>query len=98
MTVDKMKDEPELYAWIRDSQFDVVPVREVDRLRKVWMLITVEDAPDLIVGPSASPHLFSSFYSLFLNSMLDQLQGGAPIGIDLDQYSVTVPAAPVCEI
>ena len=94
----EMKDEPELYAWVRDSQFDLVPVREVDRLRKVWMLITVEDAPDLIVGPSPPSLLLSSFYSLCLNSMLDQLQGATPIGIDLDQYSVAVPAAPVCEI
>jgi hypothetical protein len=74
----EMKDEPELYAWVRDSQFDAVPVREVDRLRKVWMLITVEDAPDLIVGPSPPSLFLSSFYSLCLNSTFDQLQGGAP--------------------
>ena len=58
----EMKDEPELYAWVRDSQFDAVPVREVDRLRKVWMLITVEDAPDLIVGRPRP--LFSSRFSI----------------------------------
>jgi hypothetical protein len=62
------------------------------------MLITVEHAPDLVVGPAAASFRVASFASLGLNSSLYELQGAAPKGIDLDQYSVTVLTAPVCEV
>jgi hypothetical protein len=94
----EMEDEPELNARIRNSQINVVPVSEVDGPSEVRVLITVEDAPDLVMGAPAPSPRFASLSSLCLDCSLDELQRSAPIGIDLDQYSVAVLAAPICEV
>jgi hypothetical protein len=62
------------------------------------MLVTVEDTPNLVVGPPAASLRFTSFASLRFNSSLDELQGSASIRIELDPYSVAALAAPVCEV
>jgi len=75
-----------------------MPVSEVDGPSEVGVLITVEDAPNLVVGtPTPSPR-FASLGSLRFDCSLDELQRTAPIGIDLDQYSAAVLAAPICEV
>jgi hypothetical protein len=97
-SVFEMKDEPELKTGIRDGQVDAVPGRESDSLVEVGMLVSVEDAPDLVVGPSSPFLRVASFDPLSLDGSLDELHGGASIGVDFDQDSVAVLAAPVCEV
>jgi hypothetical protein len=94
----EMEDEPELNARVRDSQIDVVPVGKVDSPSEVGVLITVEDAPDLVMGAPAPSPRFASLGSLRLDCSLDELQGAAAKGIDLDQYLIAVLAAPICEV
>jgi hypothetical protein len=94
----EMKDEPELEARVRYGQIDVVPVREVDGSGEVGVLVAIEDAPYLVVGPPAPSPRVASFGPLGLNCSLDELQGAASIGVDLSPYSVTVLAAPIREI
>jgi hypothetical protein len=75
-----------------------VPVREVDGLREVGVHVTIEDAPDLVVGPPASSSRIAGLGSLSLDGFLDELHGAASKGGDLDQYSVAVLTPPVSEV
>jgi hypothetical protein len=93
-----MKDEPELNAGVRNGQVDAVAVCEGDGLGEVGMFVAVEDAPDLIVGAPPAFACVASLDPLCPNGFLDELHGRAPKVIDLDPYSVAVPAAPVSEV
>jgi hypothetical protein len=62
------------------------------------MLVTIEDAPDLVVGAPVPFSRITSFGPPRLNCSLDELQGAASVGIDLDAYPIAVLAAPVREV
>src|SRR6266566_6824374 len=76
----EVEDEPELEARIRDGEVEAVPVCKGDGLGEVRMLVTVEHAPDLVVGAPVSLPRAASLGSLRLNCSLDELQRAASIG------------------
>ena len=93
-----MEDKPEFKARVRDSQIDAMLLCKVDGLGEIWVLVTIEHAPYLVVGSPAPLPGVPGFDSLRLYCSLDELQWTAAVVVYLDPHAVTVLAAPIGQI
>ncbi len=71
---------------------------KVDGLGEIGVLVTIEHAPYLVVGPPASLPSVPGFDSPRLYGSLDELKRGATVVVYLDPYAVAVLAAPICQV
>lgn len=93
-----MQEEPELETRVGHRQIDLVSMREIHGLRKIWVLVNVMDAPNFIVRPPASTTRFALTGLLGIDRPLNELQWSAPKPVYLHRDTTPMTSMPMHDV
>lgn len=68
----EVQHEPQLQAWIGNSESYLVAPSEIEHSVKVQMFIDVEDTPDFVEPPPSTPLLIPFLLALPIYCSVDQ--------------------------
>ena len=90
--------EPQFDARIREGHAYAVGSRLCDRVLDVIVLVTVEDAPILVTGATATALLFAQVNIALLDGFLDEAEGRTVKLVDVNENSLAVLCEPVVDV
>jgi hypothetical protein len=94
----KMKHEPKLNAGVRNSDGYLMAPCQVERSRKLEMLVHVEYTPNLVIAAASSAFLIPYLLPLILDRSGNKRDRRTPERINRDESILPKPSRPVHDV